>query len=163
MKTLVIISCGKKKADRQLQAKNLYTGNLFQRQLAWAQRFGDRIQILSAKHGIIDLDKQLEPYDVTMTDLSKDQRESLSTQVYFWYRNIHGDYDRIIVLGSKLYVGVIRDALEMADTSEIMLDPLQGLQIGQRISWLSQMEDPYFDHCDDDEEFEDDDDMVRRE
>jgi hypothetical protein len=67
-KTFVIIPCGGAKLDKAAPARELYTGSMFRDQLATALTMTtpDRIRILSAKHGLLELDQIVEPYDVKM-------------------------------------------------------------------------------------------------
>src|SRR5258708_6437878 len=65
-----IIPCGATKLDRPAPARDLYTGPMFRHTLAAAQAetdaIGGRVLVLSARHGLIDLDTVLEPYDQKM-------------------------------------------------------------------------------------------------
>ena len=64
----VIIPCGNSKLGIAAPASEFYTGSMFQDSLRTARRLfsDDRIYIMSAKHGIVKLDKVLEPYDVKL-------------------------------------------------------------------------------------------------
>lgn len=64
----VIIPCGNTKLDTAAPASEFYTGSMFQDSLRTARKLfsDDRIYVMSAKHGIIPLDKVLEPYDVKL-------------------------------------------------------------------------------------------------
>jgi hypothetical protein len=69
---VVVIPCGGAKLDTAAPAAELYTGSAFREALAAAlhQVDGDRsrVLILSALHGLVDLDTVLAPYDVKMGD-----------------------------------------------------------------------------------------------
>ncbi len=74
MKTIVLISCGAKKAKEELKAENLYISPLFKKSLAYAKTLTttDNIYILSAKHHLLPLDKVIAPYDVSLQkDITK--------------------------------------------------------------------------------------------
>ncbi|GAA4981415.1 DUF6884 domain-containing protein [Kitasatospora paranensis] len=68
---IVIVGCGKAKQDRRVTAGALYTGSFH-----WACRYtgmellrgGGRLYILSAAHGLLDLDTEIDPYDLTVGD-----------------------------------------------------------------------------------------------
>jgi hypothetical protein len=64
----VIIPCGNSKLGTAAPASEFYTGSMFQDSLRTARKLfsDDRIYIMSAKHGIVPLDKVLEPYDVKL-------------------------------------------------------------------------------------------------
>lgn len=64
---LVVIACGKDKLSRPAPAGELYVGSqhtLARRAAdALASSMAGRVLILSAKHGLLDLDEVVEPYD----------------------------------------------------------------------------------------------------
>ena len=50
--------------------------------LAYSHRLKpDAIYILSAKYGLVDLDKEIEPYDFTLNTMSADQIKQWATRV----------------------------------------------------------------------------------
>ncbi|MFS4091679.1 DUF6884 domain-containing protein [Streptomyces sp. AF1A] len=61
---LVVIPCGSRKLGRPARAADLYIGSYHRacRSAAEALR-PDRLLILSARHGLLDLDDVVEPYD----------------------------------------------------------------------------------------------------
>jgi hypothetical protein len=76
-KTLFVIPCGATKLTQPSPARTLYTGAMFRYCLAVIEeevelaRAAGRhvaVRILSARHGLLDLDTHVEPYDQKMTD-----------------------------------------------------------------------------------------------
>lgn len=65
---IVIISCGQQKRPERSRAKDLYTGPYFRAALAYAEAVtaANRIFILSAKYGLIETDKWINPYELRM-------------------------------------------------------------------------------------------------
>lgn len=63
---LTVIPCGGAKRTQACPARQLYIGGYFRQALATAEMFPAPIMILSAKHGLLDLDEIVEPYDVIM-------------------------------------------------------------------------------------------------
>ena len=62
MKKIVLISCASKKAPFKAKAEALYVSPLFVLNLRYAKSLKpDSIFILSAKYGLLDLDKEIEP------------------------------------------------------------------------------------------------------
>lgn len=71
-----VIPCGGGKLDRAAPARDLYTGSLFRHALVNVERLAAmdvdegrgpaRVLILSALHGLVELDTVLEPYDQRM-------------------------------------------------------------------------------------------------
>src|SRR5271170_4194379 len=67
MRRIVLVACGKRKGNSRAKARYLYQGELFQKSLAYAQSLERvAIYILSAKHGLLDLDTEIDPYDQTL-------------------------------------------------------------------------------------------------
>lgn len=69
MKTIYIIGCGAQKRAVKSPAAELYTGPYFRACLRYARsKAADTdIYILSAKHGLLSLTDEIEPYDQRMT------------------------------------------------------------------------------------------------
>jgi hypothetical protein len=68
--TIAIIPCGGEKLAASAPARELYTGAMFTQTLSSIEASGDfdRIIILSALHGLVELDAELAPYDLRMGD-----------------------------------------------------------------------------------------------
>lgn len=68
-RTIVVIPCAAAKTAHDAPAADLYTSANFRHTLTAARHAdADRILILSARHGLVDLDTVLAPYDTTMAD-----------------------------------------------------------------------------------------------
>jgi hypothetical protein len=82
---LVVIPCGGAKLESSAPAGELYTGA--QHRLArqagdvLAAQLGARVMILSARHGLVDLDQVLAPYDVTVGDPGAVTRAQVAAQL----------------------------------------------------------------------------------
>lgn len=71
----IFLSCVSEKEDHKCAAKDLYISPLFQKSYAYAQKLNpDHIYILSAKYFVVDLDEEISPYDVTLKDMSADEK-----------------------------------------------------------------------------------------
>ena len=76
MKKIVLISCVSKKRKRKSKAKDLYIGQLFTNSLAYAYSLKPiKIFILSALYHLLDLEKEIEPYNVTLSNIPKSKRK----------------------------------------------------------------------------------------
>jgi hypothetical protein len=67
---IVLIGCGQRKRSERAPARELYTGPLFADRLAYADASRRPFWIVSARHGLIAPGVVLEPYDLTVRDLS---------------------------------------------------------------------------------------------
>jgi hypothetical protein len=130
----VLISCSKSKLATKARARELYTGSLFQKAVAWAERRQKPWFIVSALHGLVTPDHELQPYDFTLKQLRPREREA-------WGQRAISDLDKYASSGShailimpELYRRHIQTALlQRGITYE---NPVEGMKIGQQMSWL---------------------------
>lgn len=104
---IVLISCGKDKRDYTCKASDLYCGKLFKMVLRYAKSLNaDKIYILSAKHGLVDLDEYISPYDYSLCKQKKAIRQAWASMVVEQMKqhNISLENDEfIITTGEKYY------------------------------------------------------------
>jgi len=80
---LAIIPCGARKREGRHAARDLYVGSYFRAALRWAETSGaDRVLILSAKHGLVGLDEQVDCYDLTLGEDGSVTAQQLEQQAY---------------------------------------------------------------------------------
>lgn len=133
---IALLGCGASKSTRTCAARAMYRSSLFQGSLRWAMGHCDAVYILSAKHGLLDLDAVIEPYDET---LPRDRagREAWGSRVGRQIVAAVGEIEAtLVVLAGERYADVISfDGPEWEYGWE---EPLRGLQIGERLAWLRQ-------------------------
>ena len=79
---IALIGCSKKKLSGGHLARNLYQGTLFQKSLVITERLNfDLIYILSAKYGLLELDRMVEAYNEDLATKRKIERLSWSKWV----------------------------------------------------------------------------------
>jgi hypothetical protein len=143
-KLIVLISCVSKKGVSKTKAKNLYISTLFKYSLAYANSLRPyKIYILSALHHLLDLETEIEPYNVTLCNVPKNKRkvglkvlnpkekkewgekviEQLSKQADL--KN-----DHFIILAGQEYIQPIAEYLTHVEL------PLKGLGQGKRVKFL---------------------------
>ena len=73
---LGLVACSRTKANRPVPARELYASPLFRAASAYAERkYGSgRWLILSARYGLVDPDRILSPYDLSLGQLTAHQR-----------------------------------------------------------------------------------------
>ena len=144
MKRIVLIACVSKKGDKRAKAKDLYKSPLFTNSLAYAYSLKpDKIFILSALHHLLDLEKEIEPYNVTLSNVPKKKRkEGLkvlnSQEKKEWGEkviemlSINSDLkqDRFIILAGQEYIKPIIEHIPHFTL------PLKGLRQGERVKFL---------------------------
>ena len=105
MKTFILISCVSKKVDFETSAEDLYISPLFKYNLAYAKGLNpEKIFILSAKYGLLELDSQIKPYNQTLNQMDINQRKIWAKNVLEKLENkINLKEDKIIFLAGKRY------------------------------------------------------------
>ncbi|MCD6241576.1 hypothetical protein J7K27_08745 [Candidatus Bathyarchaeota archaeon] len=146
----MVVSCGKKKvwnlkpSAGPTAARNAYVGAPFRVNKKYAERFADRWVILSAKYGFIDPDFVIpENYDATFKDPSTNPVgiDRLRQQVKGM--ELH-KFDKVIVLGGKVYCAVCIKAFEGFNVK--IIAPTLGLPLGkamQKVREAIQLNRPF--------------------
>lgn len=89
-----LVACGVTKASRPMCAANLYTGDLFRKRRTWAVAHCDRWYILSAKHGLVDPNTVVAPYDQSLDGASVQIRKAWAARTLAQLRQELGDLGR---------------------------------------------------------------------
>lgn len=130
---MVLISCASKKRSYKSKAKDLYISALFQKNLAYARKLmPDMIYILSARYGLLDLDTEIEPYDLTLNKLSAVEIQTWAQMVLKQLsEKANLQNDRFIFLAGMKYRKYLINHLRFYEV------PLEGLTIGKQLQYLS--------------------------
>ncbi len=141
---LVIIACSAKKlkTNTAVPAVDLYQGELFKAQLAFARQClkmpDTRILILSAWYGLMRSDAWIQPYDYSLNTMKTERRRAWGMGVAYTLGIATGVsgalIDRVFVMGGKLYRKPIEAALAGCSTDVITLHP-DGLGYAQQVAW----------------------------
>ncbi|HET9848683.1 MAG TPA: hypothetical protein VFR68_09035 [Candidatus Dormibacteraeota bacterium] len=130
--TLVVVPCGKAKIwDKSPQAgptaaRDVYVGSPFKVNRTYAERFGDRWVILSAKYGLIDPDDIIEePYNVTFKDVRTNPVGIGTLRAQVTDAHLGGN-GLVLALGGKDY----RRVLQAAFAPTEVVFPFAGLPLG---------------------------------
>ena len=134
MKKIILISCVSKKLNKKARAKELYISPLFKYNLKYAKSLNpDKIFILSAKYGLIDLNDKIEPYDKTLNKMSKKEKQEWAKNVINKLKNIIDlEEDKIIFLAGKNYREYLVPLLKNYEI------PMRGLSIGKQLKYLKE-------------------------
>lgn len=145
MAKIAVVGCGASKKAGFHEARNLYTSNYFQLKKEFAEEVCDVWFIYSAKYGLIRPDKEIESYDKTVSDMSKDEVQELARGVA---QELHvrtdelGKDSTIYWLAGEDYVKPV-ERLVMDDEIE-PFNPTSSLPfrntsgIGEQMAWLKQ-------------------------
>jgi hypothetical protein len=133
MKNIVLISCVSKKLDRKSTAENIYTSSFFLKKLTYAKSLKPSgIFILSAKHGLLKLTDEIEPYDKTLNKMRVNERKEWSKVVVNQLKSVVDlKKDQFTFLTGNKY----REYL-LTELDQVKI-PMQGLKIGEQLQWLT--------------------------
>jgi hypothetical protein len=132
--TIVLISCGKTKRSQKSRAEALYISERFVKSLRYAKTLTSEeyIFILSAKHGLLPLDKEIEPYDKTLIAMSATEKQD-------WAQNVLSSLRKVTDIDNDEYV-FLTDPKEYSEGLTPLLKhcilPFNGLSSDEMIEWL---------------------------
>jgi len=134
-KTIILISCSKRKRNFPCEARLLYdASSLFNKSLAYAQTLSSEIYVLSAKYGLVGLDECIARYDETLNGKSSKilaaWGERTAAQIAERYDVSKTEF---VILAGKNYYTPLEVYLP-----HIRL-PLHGLPMGKRMSRLDEL------------------------
>jgi hypothetical protein len=129
---IVLISCVKKKLSYRAKAEELYISSLFSFNLAYACSLKpDAIYVLSAKYGLVSLDQEIEPYDLTLNTMGENQKKAWAQKVLIDLRQktdlVHDHY---IFLAGMNYRKYLLPAMQIYEI------PLEGYSFGEQLQEL---------------------------
>lgn len=135
MKKIVLLSCGKKKRNRRTKAGDMYISPLFTKSLNYAKQKlrPDKVFILSAKHGLLGLGDEIEPYDKKLNDRERRQWASKVLKQLQSHANL--DSDHFTFLAGDKYREFLIPHIKHYSV------PMKGLKIGKQQAWLNRQID----------------------
>lgn len=132
MNKIVLISCASKKLNVKAIAEELYTSPLFKLSLQFAKKIKpEGIYILSAKYGLIGLNKRIVPYNITMNNMPIKNRRTWAQEIL---KRLNSKFDlkkcHFIVLAGIRYREFLIPELYSCEM------PLENLTIGRQLQYL---------------------------
>ncbi len=120
------------KLPKEAKAQDLYISPLFKMNLDYARmQHPDAIYILSAKYGLLDLEKIIEPYEQTLNTMKIREVKDWALDVIDQMQGkINFQNDEIIFLAGERYRKFLMPLCRNATA------PLKGLGIGRQLQWL---------------------------
>ena len=133
MRDIALISCVSKKRTYKTRAEDIYVSSLFIKSLNYIKKVlkPQKIYILSAKHGLLDLDEEIEPYNETLNGKTKIEKLKWAN-IVLQQLNDKCDInsDRFIFLAGKNYYENLAQKLP----NKLII--MENLPIGKRLQWL---------------------------
>jgi hypothetical protein len=132
MGAIVLLSCVKTKRDHPCKAGQMYTSNLFQKMMAYAQSLNPKsIFILSAKYGLLGTDTIIDPYEQTLKNMKSAERHRWAQGVVSELRkHCDLDADNFVFLAGMPYRKNLVPHMKRYEL------PMEGLAFGKQLQWL---------------------------
>jgi len=132
---VVLISCASRKLSVRAKAQDLYVSTLFKLNLKYAQKLEpDNIFILSAKHGLLSLAEEIEPYELTLNNMYANEIKQWADQVLKQISEIYSIEETIFIfLAGEKYRKYLLPHLKNIQI------PLEGLGIGKQLQKLKEL------------------------
>ncbi len=142
---IILIACVSKKGSKKAKAKDLYISQLFKSSLAYANKQNpDKIFILSALHHLLEINQEIEPYNVTLSNVPKAKRKPglivlSSEEKILWGKKVIEQLktqtdllnDEFTILAGMEYIKPMKDYISKLN------NPLIGLRKGERIKFIN--------------------------
>lgn len=142
-----LVACCAEKDRMPNAARALYISDLFKKAYEYADRTCDHVYILSAKHGLVDPDEVLDPYDLSLNDMTKKERKVWAGDVlrrfYEEFRVPHADKQiEVVFFAGAKYREFLMDLMHNTAGVTSVTCPLIGLGIGEQKAWLKRQLQP---------------------
>ena len=107
----VFLSCVKTKAESRCKARDMYISPLFTKSLELAERLDSpNTYILSAKHHLLPLDEEIDPYNETLLDFSADEKKAWADIVIEQMKKAGIDFNaKTYFFAGEHYIEYLRD------------------------------------------------------
>lgn len=134
MTKIVLISCVSKKLGGESKARDLYISPLFRKCIKYAHSLSpDKTYVLSAKYGLLGLDKKVAPYDTTLNKMPSKAIKRWAERVLEQLRKVSNlKNDEFIFLAGNNYRKYLLPHIKNYKI------PMKGLGIGKQLKWLTE-------------------------
>ncbi len=137
---VALVSCVKSKQATPHPAKDLYTSPLFRGLRRYAEAHADRWFILSAKYGLLDPDRVVDPYEKTLNKMSTAARREWADEVKVDLARVLPSGAEVIVLAGERYRENLMPFFQ--ERGHPVQVPLEGLPMGRQILFLNSVVPP---------------------
>ena len=132
-KLVICLSCGKTKRGRTAAAKDMYVSALFTKMMAYAESLHPKkIYILSAKHGLLNLDDVIDPYEQALNNMPTRARAAWAEGVLNkMSQEVDLKNDNFVFLAGMPYRENLVPHIHHYSV------PMEGLTFGRQLQWLT--------------------------
>lgn len=134
MRTVILISCCSSKQKERSRAEDLYISSRFKYSLQCAKRLRpDKIFILSSKHGLVNLQDKLDPYNETLNNKS-------INEVIQWSNGVVKELSKVADLKNDMFIFLagLRYRKYILPYIKNYRIPLKGMRIGQQLKFMKE-------------------------
>lgn len=133
-RTVFLVSCVSAKRSTPTPARDLYCSDWFLKATAYVGAQSRNWFILSAKYGLVRPDEVLAPYEMTLNDMSAEDRRIWARKVLVQLRPQCRVGDLVVILAGERYREHLVPTLREwgCDVHE----PLAGMRLGEQKRWL---------------------------
>ena len=134
-KRIVLISCVSKKLLSVAKTKDLYISTLFKLNLQYAKKLEPySIFVLSAKYGLLPLNKEIEPYEQTLNNMRSNEVKEWANRVLDQIKEVCSiDETEFTFLSGKKYRKYLLPHMKNVQI------PLKGLPVGKQLQRLKEL------------------------
>ena len=134
--TVYLVSCVSQKREQACAARDLYVSDWFRKARRFAEASGCPWYVLSAKHGLVAPDQVIAPYEQTLNTTRVAGRRAWGERVAAQLAEAVPDLSRVVFLAGGRYREFL--APHLAGRGVEVSVPMEGLRIGEQLSWLGQ-------------------------
>jgi len=147
---VALVGCGDAKRDESFPAKELYSSGYFTLKRQYSEQHCDDWQILSAKYGLLNPEREIDPYDASLSPRSDSyigdkQAEEWGSRTRDELHEFLTGFTApgtVVVLAGEDYGSRVESKLEQTEWSvewRFRQEDLRG--IGKQMQWLSEQTD----------------------
>lgn len=132
--SIALVSCVATKRPGKCAARDLYSSAWFKKVRQHVETAGLRWYILSAKHGLLHPDQQIESYEMTLNKMGVRERQAWAQSVMRQIGDQLRGKDKFVLLAGLRYREFLQPLLE-SEGAKIRV-PMAGLTQGRQLNWL---------------------------
>ena len=134
--TVYLLSCVSQKRGEACAARNLYVSDWFCKARRYAEASGCPWFILSAEYGLVSPYQVIAPYERTLNTMRVAERRLWAERVSKQLAGAAPALSRVVFLAGNRYREFL--AQHLASRGITVSIPMEGLRIGEQLSWLAQ-------------------------
>jgi len=124
---IAFIACSKSKRTTPCRARDMYTGALFRKALKYTECRFEKVLILSALYGVVDLNQIITPYERTLNTMPLKERKEWAAGVWEQIKKRKIEKKELWFFTGYKYHEFFKGQ-----------KPLQGLSLGYQLQWFDQ-------------------------